>query len=153
MRCNIPFDSYGNIGFDSYADRLNKLSIKLLSQEYRRLEFDIILMLKIYHNLSDLPLDNYFEHCDKMYNLHSHDFKAKSKFCANTDQYRNFFFIRIIIVWNNLPHDLVSAPNTVIFRERLKNLNLSYIVYFLNYSITVSLVAQLPSLIVNILLL
>ena len=61
--CNIPFKSY--------ADRLNKLGIKSL--EYCRLEFDIILMFKIYHNLFDLPFDNYFEHCDKMYNLRSHD--------------------------------------------------------------------------------
>ena len=118
LRCNIPFDSY--------ADRLNKLGITSL--EYRRLEFDNILMFKIYHNLSDLPFDNYFEHCDKMYNLRSHDFKINSTFCANTDQYRNFFFIRIIKVWNNLLHDLVSAPNIVIFRKRLKNLNLSFIV-------------------------
>ena len=84
-------------------------------------------MFKIYHNLFDLPSDNYFEHCDKMYNLRSHDFKIKSKFCANTDQYRDFFFISIIKVWNNLPHDLVSAPNIVAFRKRLKNLNLSSI--------------------------
>ena len=81
-------------------------------------------MFKIYHNLSELPFDNYFEHCDKMCNFRSLDFKIKSKFSANTDQYRNFFFIRIIKVWNNLPHDLVSASNTVIFRKRLKNLYL-----------------------------
>ena len=30
-------------------------------------------------------------------------------------------------VWNNLPHDLVAAPNVVIFRKRLKNFNLSSI--------------------------
>ena len=115
--CKIPFDFY--------ADRLNILGVKSL--EYRRLEFDIILMFKIYHNLADLHFNNYFEHCDKMYNLRSHDFKIKSKFCANTDQCRNFFFICSIKVWNNLPHDLISAPNIVIFRKRLKNLNLSSI--------------------------
>ena len=44
LLCNTPFDSY--------ADRLNKLMIKSL--EYCRLEFDIILMFKIYRKLSDL---------------------------------------------------------------------------------------------------
>ena len=44
IRCNIPFISY--------ADRLHKLGIKPL--EYCRLEFGIILMFKIYYNLSDL---------------------------------------------------------------------------------------------------
>ena len=73
LRCNIPFRSY--------ADRLDKLGIKSL--EYRRLQFDIILMFKIYHKLSDLHFDNYFEHCDRKYNFRSHNFKIKSKFCFN----------------------------------------------------------------------
>ena len=107
--CNIPFRSY--------ADRLDKLGIKSL--KYRRLQFDIILMFKIYHKLSDLQFDNYFEHCDRKYN-----FQIKSKLCTNTEQFRDFFFIRIINVWNKLPQDLVSAPNIVIFRNRLKNFNL-----------------------------
>ena len=112
--CSIPFRSY--------ADRLDKLGIKSL--EYRRLQFDIILMFKIYHKLSDLQFDNYFEHCDRKYNFRSHNFQIKSKLCTNTEQFRNFFFIRIINVWNKLPQDLVSAPNIVIFRNRLKNFNL-----------------------------
>ena len=114
LHCNIPFRSY--------ADRLDKLGIKSL--EYRRLQFDIILMFKTYHKLSDLQFDNYFEHCDKKYNFRSHYFKIKSKLCTNIEQFRNFFFIRIINVWNKLPHDLASAPNIVIFRNRLKNFNL-----------------------------
>ena len=46
IRCNLPFNSY--------EDRLTKLGIKSL--EYRRLEFDLILMYryKISHNLCDL---------------------------------------------------------------------------------------------------
>ena len=114
LRCNIPFRSY--------ADRLDKLGIKSL--EYRRIQFDIILMFKIYHKLSDLQFDNYFEHCDRKYNFRSHNFQIKSKLSTNTEQCRNFFFIRIINVWNKLPQDLVSAPNIVIFRNRLKNFNL-----------------------------
>ena len=54
---------HNNIPLDSYADRLNELGITIKPLEYRRLEFDIILMFKIYHNLSDLPFDKYFEHC------------------------------------------------------------------------------------------
>ena len=113
LRCNIPFRSY--------ADRLDELGIKSL--EYRRLQFDIILMFKIYHDFSDLHFDNYFEHCDRKDNFRSYNFKIKSKFCTYTEQFHNFF-IRIINVWNKLPHDLVSAPNIVIFRNRLKNFNL-----------------------------
>ena len=81
-------------------------------------------MFRIYHKLSDLHFENYFKHCDRKYNFCSHNFKIKSKLCTNTEQFRNFFFIRIINVWNKLPQDLVSAPNIVIFRNRLKNFNL-----------------------------
>ena len=52
IRCNIPFNSY--------HDRLCKLGIKSL--EYRRLEFDLILMFKICHNLCDLQFSNCFEY-------------------------------------------------------------------------------------------
>ena len=82
-----------SIPFNSYADRLNKLGIRPKSLEYRRLEFDIILMFKIYHNLSILHFDNYFEHCDRKYNFRSLNFTVKSKFCANTDQFRNFLYV------------------------------------------------------------
>ena len=52
IHCNIPFTSY--------ADRLHKLGFKSL--EYGRLEFDVILMFKVYYNLSDLQFDDYFIH-------------------------------------------------------------------------------------------
>ena len=61
-----------SIPFESYADRFNQL--RITSLEYHRFEFDIIEMFKIYHNLSDLPFDNYFEHCDRKYNFCSHNF-------------------------------------------------------------------------------
>ena len=75
IRCNIPYTSY--------ADHLHKLGIKSL--EYRRLEFDVILMFKIYHNLSDLQFDDYFIHSKRRYHLRSHEFVIQSKFCASCD--------------------------------------------------------------------
>ena len=102
IRCNIPFTSY--------ADRLHKLGIKSL--EYRGLEFGFILMFKIYYNLSDLQFDDYFIHSKRRYNLRSHEFVIQSKFYASCDQFRNFFFNRIVRIWNSLPHDL--WPNSPI---------------------------------------
>ena len=81
-------------------------------------------MFKIDYNLSDLHFDEYFKYCDRKYNFRSHKFAIKSKFCANADQFRNFFFTRITKVWNNFPHDLVFVPNIAVFRKSLKNLNL-----------------------------
>ena len=42
-----------NIPFTSYSDRLIKLNHKSL--EYRRLEFDLILVYKICYELVDIP--------------------------------------------------------------------------------------------------
>ena len=81
-------------------------------------------MIKIDYNLSDLQFDDDFEYCDRKCNFRSHNFTVKFKFCANADQFRDFFFKRVTKVWNNLPHDLVSAPNIAIFRKPLKNFNL-----------------------------
>ena len=69
-----------------YEDRLTKLGIKSL--EYRRLEFDLILMYKISHNLSDLNFSNYFVFQTCAYNLRRHDFTVQSLFHnASPDQF------------------------------------------------------------------
>ena len=120
----------GNIPFNSYNHRLKKLGIKSL--EYRRLEFDIIFVFEIYHSQSDLHLNDYFEHCDTKCNLRSFNFLIRSKFYSNSDQCRNFFLMRIIVVWNSLPYELVSVPNIIIFRHCLKRFNLCDI--FLKHS-------------------
>ena len=115
IRCNLPFNSY--------VDRLTKLGIKSL--EYRRLEFDLILMYKISHNLCDLNFSDYFvfQTCD--YNLRRHDFTVQSLFHnASHDQFRQFYFNRIVSTWNQLPDVVVSASNLSIFKTKLKSYDL-----------------------------
>ena len=93
IRCNIPFTSY--------ADRLHKFGIK--SREYPRLEFDVILMLKMCYNLSDVQYGDYFILFKRRYNLRSYELVIQSKFYASCDQFHNFFFHRIARIWNSLP--------------------------------------------------
>ena len=111
-----------NVSFTSYTDRLHKLGIKPM--EYRRLKFVVILMLKIYYNLSDLQFDDYFIRSKRRYNLCSHEFVIQSKFYAGCDQFRNFFFNHCVRIWNNLPHDVVSATRLHVFKKRLKQFDL-----------------------------
>ena len=54
----VMFFFHCHLPFNSYEDCLTKLGIKSL--EYRRLEFDLILMYKISHNLCDLNFSDYF---------------------------------------------------------------------------------------------
>ena len=97
IRCNILFTSY--------ADCLHKLGIKTL--KYCRLEFEDILIFRIYYGLSDLQFDDYFFFSKRKYNTCSHEFVIQPKFYASCDQFRieNFFFNRIVKIWNNLPQD------------------------------------------------
>ena len=64
------------ISFCSYYDRLEKLNIKSL--EYCRVEYDLFLMYKICHNLSDLNFHNFFSYCNSDYNLRQHDWTIQS---------------------------------------------------------------------------
>ena len=87
-----------------------------------RLEFDLILMYKISHNLCDLNFSDYFvfQTCD--YNLRRHDFTVQSLFHnASRDQFHQFYFNYIVSTWNRLPDVVVSAFNLSIFKTKLKS--------------------------------
>ena len=74
------------ISFNSYSDSLSKLDIYLL--ENRRLEFDLILVFKICHNLCDLNFYEFFKLCKSRYNLRQHSLTIESLFHPKHEQYR-----------------------------------------------------------------
>jgi len=101
--------------FKSYADHLFKLGIKSL--EYRRAEFNLMLMYKVYHNLSDLQFNDYFSF-RHTYNLRHHCFTVQSLFNTKHEQYCHFFFIRFLNVWNHLPEEIVSTSSLTLKNSR-----------------------------------
>ena len=110
------------ISIDLYSGRLSKLNINSL--EYRRLEFDLILMFKICHNLSDLNFCEFFELRKNRYNLRQHSLTVESLFHPKHEQYRYFFFNRIVNIWNNLLESIISAETLPIFKRRLHKFDL-----------------------------
>ena len=110
-RCGIPFVSY--------ADRLNK--INLSSLENRRKYFDMVLLFKMFHGLSDLDFHDYFQFHDTPYLLRSHSFQIKSKKGFLSSQWLNSFFNRAPKYWNSLPCDIVSTNSLSIFKSRMKS--------------------------------
>ena len=95
------------ISFNSYSDCLSKLNINLL--EYRRLEFDLILMFKICHNLCDLNFYEFFKLRKSRYNLCQHSLTVESLFYPKQEQYHYFFFNRIVNMWNRLPESIIKC--------------------------------------------
>ena len=109
------------ISFNSYSDCLSKLNNNSL--EYRRLEFDLVLMCKICHNLCDLNFYEFFKLHKSRYNLRQHSFTVESLSHPKHEQYR-YFFNRIVNIWNNLPESIISAETLPIFKRRLHKFDL-----------------------------
>ena len=110
------------ISFNSYSDRLSKLNINSL--EYRRLEFDLILMFKIRHSQCDLNFYEFFKLRKSRYNLRQHSLTVESLFHPKHEQYRYFFFNCIVNIWNNLLESIISAETLFIFKLRLHKFDL-----------------------------
>ena len=83
-RCNLRFSSYSN--------QLYMLNLKSL--EYRRLEFDIVFLYKMYYNMIDLDFNDYFIKNDNCYDLRRHTHHIRPKTRPHAVPYNNFFIHR-----------------------------------------------------------
>ena len=98
----------------SYLERHQHLNLPSLL--YRHTRMDLIMTYKILHGLVLLNSDKFFtinlnhtrSNVMKIYKNHS-----------NTNSRKFSFTQRIINHWNSLPHDIVSAPNVLIFKTKL----------------------------------
>ena len=100
---------------------MNRLNILgLHSLEYPRLKFDLILMYKICHDLSDLQFSDYFSYHKTAYNLRQHSLTIQSLLIAKHDQYRYFFFNRIVNIWNHLPEQIITTSSLFLFKLCLR---------------------------------
>ncbi len=103
----------------SYAERLHKLELPTLS--YRRIRGDLIEVFKITNELYDPECTS----CLKMWKdstntsqLRGHSkklFLQRSRLAVR----ENAFALRVVPIWNKLPEDVVSAPDTNAFKNRL----------------------------------
>ena len=114
LRAGIPFSSY--------EDRMQKLN--LLSLQDRRTFKDLVLMYKIFNGLSDLNFNDFFVLSPNPYALRGHSFKIKPKQSFISTQFQSTFFYRGPKYWNKIPNEIVTSPNTDIFKNRLLKFNL-----------------------------
>ena len=121
-RCGIPYSSY--------ADRLHKLNLKTL--EYRRKEFDIIMVYKIVHNLVDVPFCKYFKFYSTPYSTRRHKYCLERVKCGSNHE-QSFFSNRTIPAWNELPHRIVECETLESFTRSLKQFDLATICKFLRF--------------------
>ncbi len=100
----------------SYQERLQYL--KLPSLVYRRHRGDMLQVYKILHHDYDLDSEKFFKSPDGRTRGHSYKvFKERAESAIR----RNFFSFRVTELWNELPEEVVVAPNIDTFKERLDN--------------------------------
>lgn len=115
LRCNIKFSSYEN--------RLYQLNIKSLRT--RRLIFDLVLIYKIIHGLTDMDFNDFFTFKSSPYSLRGNSIKIAAKINSKIPnlQIKHCFFLRATKYWNLLPDSIAQTPTLSIFKHRVAKLD------------------------------
>ena len=110
----------------NYKDRLH--SLKLQSLEHRRLICDLVLCYKIVHNNLCMTFTDLF----KFPNITSPRRHSLQLYCPvlKSNLHKGSFAYRVISPWNSLPENIVCAPNSVTFKNRLSKFDLSKFLIF-----------------------
>jgi hypothetical protein len=92
----------------TYEERLKRLGLTTLEQ--RRLRGDLLEAYKILTNKENVNKDNFFEQNSSGYGLRGHSLKLYVPRSSTTIR-QNFFSVRVVKNWNNLPQHVVDAPS------------------------------------------
>lgn len=104
----------------SYFDRLVVLQWTTL--ETRRIYADLIMCFKIVHGLVAIEFSNLFTFSTS--STRGHKFKLLVP-CCKCNVRKNFFSVRIIRIWNDLPESIVDSASISIFKNAIKNYDFS----------------------------
>ena len=99
-----------------YEKRLEKLNLPSL--EYRRFRGDLIQTFKIARNFYDNCTVNTLFNFKANERLRGHKYKI-NKIYYKKVQFKHFFTNRVANHWNNLPHSIVEAESTNIFKNKI----------------------------------
>jgi hypothetical protein len=103
----------------TYDEKLTEIGLEKL--ENRRLEFDICMVHKIVHGNGDLNPDNWFDRMPVGHVTRASadplNIRARN---ANLELRKNFFSIRIVKQWNNVPSHVKSLSSPEKFKRELR---------------------------------
>ena len=99
----------------SVTSMMDELGWKPLHE--RRREQRLTLLFKIVNDLVAIPADHHIRYNNRTSrNRHSKQLKVES---ANSDIYKNSFFPRTIIDWNNLPQSAIDCDTVENFKRTI----------------------------------
>ncbi|KAK3096018.1 hypothetical protein FSP39_021991 [Pinctada imbricata] len=85
--------------------------------ETRRKGARLILFYKILNGEASVTIPDYIRRSDVQTRQHHKD--RFSRLSTSTDAYKYSFIPRTIVDWNQLPEEVIQAPSTEVFRERV----------------------------------
>ena len=100
-----------------YEERCRRLKLPTLSQ--RRLRGDLIEVYKILRGHEGSDYRKFFKL--SVSNTRGHNWKLEKQGHHKSQQRGEWFAIRVVNPWNNLPNDVVEAPTIATFKTRLDN--------------------------------
>ena len=98
-----------------YEDRLSELNLFSLTK--RRLRGDLIQVFKMFKGHDNLEASKYFR-IDHTNVTRSNGYKIIGQPLGSLES-KNFFFNRVVNVWNRLPHEVVNCITVATFKKRL----------------------------------
>jgi hypothetical protein len=104
-----------------YSTRLKFLCLDAL--QIRRIKLDLILCYNIIRGFVCINCTSFFKIINDS-RTRGHNFKIYKQSCC-LEVRKHSFAYRVVDIWNNLPHDVVNADNTGIFKKRLDKIDFS----------------------------
>jgi hypothetical protein len=111
-----------DLGQSSYFTRLAVLGWCTL--ETRRIHADLVLCYKIVHNLVSIKQTSIFSVINSAISTIGHKFKLAVQ-QSNCNLRHNFFSVRIIPIWNDLPGPVVEAGSVSSFKYLIRGCDFS----------------------------
>ena len=105
----------------SYDERCTQLGLERL--ELRRLRADLIYCFNIIHGFSCLTFNDFFNYTDVSF-TRGHSLKLNVP-VSRIDCRKYFFCVRVINAWNSLPNEIVVLNKVLMFKLKLKTIDLS----------------------------
>ena len=99
----------------SYEERLKDLD--LFPLQHRRLRGDLIQVFKIIRGIDNMDYNKYFTINNSNY-TRGNGCKIIGK-SFNSNESKNFFFNRIVNLWNGLPRDVIECSSVDTFKRHL----------------------------------
>ena len=110
----------------TYEDKLSEIGISTLLE--RRVKNDMVQTYKIINGIDRVDFKIWFNLVGQTSHMQTRNTTYEKNIVAyrsRTDIRKNFFSSRVVRVWNALPTEVKEARNLSIFKQKLKDINLT----------------------------